>query len=53
MAIVPQSAATIRLGEVEDRSIAGQIPPLRLVAVWRSDEQAPVVARFVDEWGTG
>lgn len=53
VAIVPESAATFRPGEVEYRPISGRVEPLPLVAMWRSEDRSPVVGRFVEEWFEG
>jgi DNA-binding transcriptional LysR family regulator len=51
LAVVPESAQAIRPGEVAYKRLAGQIDPVPLVAVWRADEELPVVRRFLGKWG--
>ena len=50
VAVVPESAQVIRPGEVAYRRLAGKVDPVPLVAVWRADEELPVVRRFLDKW---
>lgn len=50
LAIVPESAQAIRAGEVAYRRLAGRPDPVPLVAVWRADEELPVVQRFLGKW---
>ncbi|MGH3171387.1 MAG: LysR family transcriptional regulator [Trebonia sp.] len=50
LAVVPESAKVIRRGEVVYRPLAGQPETVPLVAVWRSQEELPVVQRFIDKW---
>ncbi|MCU4186764.1 LysR family transcriptional regulator [Acidiferrimicrobium sp. IK] len=51
VAIVPETVARSRSGDVEYRPVTETIPALPLVAVWRADSHLPTVQRFVDEWG--
>jgi DNA-binding transcriptional LysR family regulator len=50
LAVVPESAAVIRAGEVAYRPLAGRREPLPIVAVWAGPDPPPTVRRFTEQW---